>query len=166
MLKSGIGKTLPRNRRRRHLSTSCPARTVQSEICITSAIPPAIAGGDSPLVFEYADWTYGAEDDEEDTIEYPLGYFFAGDNENEDYVITAPAEQAHRQLSAQYPSQEEINRSAVMMYFDDEGNANINQMWINIRCFNISMLSLYAVAAHWNCCGCCGDFILTVEISG
>ena len=28
-----------------------------------------------------------------------------------------------------------------MLYFDDEGNANINQMWINIRCFNISMLS-------------------------
>ena len=110
---------------------------MQSEICITSAI----AGGDSPLIFEYADWTYGAEDDEEDTIEYPLGYFFSGDNEDEDYVITAPAEQAHRQLSAQYPSQEEINRSAVMLYFDDEGNANINQMWINIRCFNISMLS-------------------------
>ena len=72
---------------------------------------------------------------------YPLGYFFSGDNEDEDYVITAPAEQAHRQLSAQYPSQEEIDRSAVMLYFDDEGNANINQMWINIRCFNISMLA-------------------------
>ena len=114
---------------------------MQSEICITSAI----AGGDSPLIFEYADWTYGAEDDEEDTIEYPLGYFFSGDNEDEDYVITAPAEQAHRQLSAQYPSQEEIDRSAVMLYFDDEGNANINQMWINIRCFNFDMLS----AAQW-----------------
>ena len=79
--------------------------------------------------------------DEEDTIEYPLGYFFTGDNEDEDYVITAPAEQAHRQLSAQYPSQEEIDRSAVMMYFDEEGNANINQMWINVRCFNLDMLS-------------------------
>ena len=24
-----------------------------------------------------------------------------------------------------------------MLYFDDEGNANINQMWINVRCYNI-----------------------------
>ena len=29
----------------------------------------------------------------------------------------------------------------VMLYFDDEGNKNINQMWINVRCFNLSMLS-------------------------
>ena len=32
-----------------------------------------------------------------------------------------------------------------MMYFDDEGNKNINQMWINVRCFNLSMLS----TAQW-----------------
>ena len=72
-------------------------------------------------------------------------FFFSGDNSDEDYVITAPAEQAHRQLSAQYPSEEEISRSAVMLYFDDEGNKNINQMWINVRCFNLSMLSI----AQW-----------------
>lgn len=32
-----------------------------------------------------------------------------------------------------------------MLYFDDEGNKNINQMWINVRCFNLSMLSI----AQW-----------------
>ncbi len=100
-----------------------------------------IAGGDSPLVFEYADWCYGAEEDEEDTVEYPLGYFFSGDNSDEDYIITAPEEQAHRQLSAQYPTEDVINRSAVMGYFDDEANANINQMWINVRCFNLSQIT-------------------------
>ena len=74
-------------------------------------------------------------------IDYPVGYFFSGDNEDENYVITASADQAHRQLSAQYPTEDEIDRSAVMMYFDDEGNANINQMWINVRCFNLSMIT-------------------------
>ena len=105
----------------------------------------AIAGGDSSLIYEYLDWNYGADEDETDVIEYPVGYFFAGDNSDENYVITAPTEQAKRQLSAQYPSEEEIARSAVMKYFDEEGNANINQMWINVRCFNLSMLS----AGQW-----------------
>lgn len=101
----------------------------------------AIAGGDSTIVFEYADWCYGADEDEEDVIDYPVGYFFSGNNEDENYIITAPAEQAHRQLAAQYPSEEEIARSAVMGYFDSETNEKINQMWINIRCFNLSMIS-------------------------
>jgi spermidine/putrescine transport system substrate-binding protein len=97
----------------------------------------SIAGGDDDTVFEYLDWCYGAEDDEEDTIEYPLGYFFSGDEDDEDYIITASSEQIDRQLFAQYPSSEVIDRSAVMEYFDTDANKNINQMWINVRCFNI-----------------------------
>lgn len=100
-----------------------------------------ISGGDSPLVFEYADWCYGAEEGEADTVEYPLGYFFSGNPEDEDYVITALSEQQDRQLAAQYPTDEVIRRSAVMQYFDDEANKNINQMWINVRCFNLGMIS-------------------------
>jgi spermidine/putrescine transport system substrate-binding protein len=97
----------------------------------------SIAGGDDDTVFEYLDWCYGAEDDEDDTIEYPLGYFFSGDEDDEDYIITASSEQIDRQLFAQYPSSEVIDRSAVMEYFDTDANKNINQMWINVRCFNI-----------------------------
>lgn len=101
----------------------------------------AIAGGDSPLIYEYLEWCYGAEDDEEEVIEYPVGYFFSGDSEDEDYIVLAPAKQANRQLSAQYPSEEQIGKSAVMWYFDDKANEEINRMWINIRCFNLSMIS-------------------------
>jgi spermidine/putrescine transport system substrate-binding protein len=97
----------------------------------------SIAGGDDDTVFEYLDWCYGAEEDDEDTIEYPLGYFFSGDEDDEDYIITASTEQIDRQLFAQYPSSEVIDRSAVMEYFDTDANKNINQMWINVRCFNI-----------------------------
>ena len=104
-----------------------------------------IAGGDDHTVFNYLDWNYGAEDDEEDVVDYPVGYFFNGDNSDENYILSVPREQLKRQLSAQYPSEDVIERSAVMQYFDDEANVNINQMWINIRCFNLSMIS----ARNW-----------------
>ena len=145
MLKSGIGQDTAKKQAAEAFINflSRPDNVVRNMYYI--GYTSAIAGGDSDVIFDYLDWTYGAEEDEEDTIEYPVGYFFSGDNSDEDYVITAPAEQAHRQLSAQYPSEEEISRSAVMLYFDDEGNKNINQMWINVRCFNLSMLSI----AQW-----------------
>lgn len=100
-----------------------------------------ISGGEDPLIREYVDWTYGADEDAEETVDYPVGYFFCGDNDNPDYVITTTPDQIKRQLSAQYPSQEEISRSAVMEYFDKEVNKKVNQMWINVRCFNISMIT-------------------------
>ena len=96
-----------------------------------------IGGGDDDRIFEYTDWCYGAEEDEEDVADYPLGYFFTGDPDDEDYIITAPTEQLHRQLSAQYPTEDAIRRSSIMVFFDAEKNDAINQMWINVRCFNI-----------------------------
>lgn len=100
-----------------------------------------IAGGDSDIIYAYADWCYGAEDDAEDTIEYPVGFFFSGDNADEDYVITAEADQADRQLFAQYPPQDVLERAVVMQYFDQENNERINQMWVNVRCFDLASLT-------------------------
>ena len=97
-----------------------------------------------PTVYSYLDYTYGAEDDEEDVVDYPLGYFFTGDNSDPDYVLRAPAEQVNRQLGAQYPSQDAIERSAVMEYFDEDATKDINQMWINIRCYNIKDVPAWA----------------------
>lgn len=100
-----------------------------------------ISGGDNPLVYEYVDYCYGAEEDDTDVIEYPVGFFFAGDDEDENYILTINPEQADRQLSAQYPQMDVIKRSAVMQYFDNEANDRINQMWINVRCFNLNRIS-------------------------
>ena len=41
-----------------------------------------ISGGDDGRVFEYLDWTYGAQDGD-DATDYPVGYFFSGDPEDE-----------------------------------------------------------------------------------
>lgn len=102
-----------------------------------------ISGGEDGRIFEYADWCYGAEEDEEETTDYDIAYFFT-EEDCEDYIITAPAEQANRQLSAQYPTREAIARSSIMVYFNDEQNEAINQMWISVRCFNIHDVPVWA----------------------
>ena len=103
----------------------------------------AISGGDDERILEYADWCYGAEEDEEDTVEYPLGYFFSEDPEDEDYILTVPAEALQRQLSAQYPSEEIIRRASIMVYFNQQESELINRMWIRVRCFNIKNVPLF-----------------------
>ncbi|HIZ82285.1 MAG TPA: extracellular solute-binding protein [Candidatus Mediterraneibacter pullistercoris] len=100
-----------------------------------------ISGGGSDIIYAYADWCYGAEEDAEDTIEYPVGFFFSGDNSDEEYIITAEADQSERQLFAQYPPQDVLERAVVMQYFDQENNQRINQMWVNVRCFDITSLT-------------------------
>jgi spermidine/putrescine transport system substrate-binding protein len=103
-----------------------------------------ISGGDDPRILEYADWNYGAEEDEEETADYPLGYFFSGDPDDEDYMVTVPADQINRQISAMYPPQKAIARSSIMVYFDADVNEKINQMWINVRCYNIYQIPVWA----------------------
>lgn len=90
-----------------------------------------ISGGDDDTVFSYANWCYGA-DDEEDTAEYDVRYFFRRD----DAVLITTKDQLKRQLSAQYPLEEVMERSVIMAYFDKKGNERMNQMWTNVRCFD------------------------------
>lgn len=120
------------------------------------------------LMFQYADWCYGAdveaaEEEGEELIEYNLDYFFAREDEimsdeetssggeasvdeeaskeaESDYTIVAYADQANRQLFAQYPPLEVMERCAVMAYFNKEDNAYINRMWTNVRCFDLNSL--------------------------
>ena len=93
-----------------------------------------------------SDWCYGADVEEaesegEELIEYNLDYFFAKeDDEESGYTITAYADQADRQLFAQYPPLEVMERCAVMAYFNKEDNAYINRMWTNVRCFDLGSL--------------------------
>lgn len=97
-----------------------------------------VAGGEDPRILEYLDWNYGAEEGEEDTVPYDVTYFFTGEDEtNPDYVLTVPEEQTRRQLGAQYPSTEDIRRTSIMTYLDQEQNQAINNMWVNVRCYNV-----------------------------
>ena len=102
-----------------------------------------ISGGEDDRIFEYADWSFGAEEDEEDTVEYSLDYFFSEDPDGEEYVLTVPRDSLTRQLGGQYPDREWIARSSIMDYFDDATNEKINQMWIRVRCYNIKNVPVW-----------------------
>ena len=86
-------------------------------------------------VFEYMEWNYGAEG--EDTLDYDLSYFFGGDcavtADKENFVLGENGINRGRQLFAQYPPANVIERSVVMLDFGDK-LSEINQMWINVRC--------------------------------
>ena len=95
-----------------------------------------IAGGDSGKVLDYVNWCYEADPEEvyeTDMVEYDIRYFF----DNEDAVILTSEDQTRRQLFAQYPPAEVMERSVIMAYFDKEGNERINRMWTNVRCFDL-----------------------------
>ena len=101
-----------------------------------------ISGGDSGMIYDYIDYCYGADEEDEDTTDYNLGYFFDYENENADseYSLTTTTDQAKRQLYAQYPTKDVVDRSVVMACFEDEANVRVNRMWINIRCFDLKNL--------------------------
>ncbi|MGN0805652.1 MAG: extracellular solute-binding protein [Candidatus Coproplasma sp.] len=106
----------------------------------------SISGGDDPennLIFNYLNWNYEAEDDVEEVYEYDLSYFFG---EGSEAVVYADMSTFNfddngqinqgRQLFAQYPPENVIERSVVMMDFGDR-LSQINQMWINVRCLDV-----------------------------
>lgn len=98
----------------------------------------AIAGGaDDDLIYQYVKYCYGAEEGEE-TAEYSLDYFFAGETGDRHYRMETSPAQLKGQLYAQYPPEEVLRRSAVMHTFDRETNQRISRMWTNIRCFDWS----------------------------
>lgn len=103
----------------------------------------SIAGNENDdTVYEYLNWCYGAGEEDTDIMEYPVGYFFSGDDSDESYILQSTSDQIGRQLYSQYPPQDVMNRTAIMRYFDADANKAINQMWINVRCFDVADVPL------------------------
>lgn len=146
MLKSGIGESAAKKQAAEAFVNylSMPENAVRNMYYI--GYTSAITGGEyDDTVFQYIDWTYSAEEDEdsENLVEYNVGYYFTGEEDNEDYVICTTEDQTRRQLYAQYPPKDAIDRSAIMWYFDADANARVNQMWINVRCFNAKSIPVW-----------------------
>lgn len=146
MLKNGIGEDAAKQHAAEAFINfnSRPDNAIRNMYYI--GYTSVISGGADHRIFEYADWCYGADEEEADIVDYDIAYFFTDEEGSEDYVITAPAEQAKRQLFAQYPTKEAIARSSIMVYFNSEQNEAINQMWISVRCFNIYDVPVWAWA--------------------
>lgn len=138
MLKNGIGGSAER----KHAAEAFVNFVSRTDSAVRNmyyiGYTSSIAGTETDTtVFEYMNWCYGAEESDTDTMEYPVGYFFSGDDMDENYFITASSDQIGRQLYAQYPPQDVMQRTVVMRYFDEDASKLINRMWINVRCFDI-----------------------------
>lgn len=83
-----------------------------------------IAGNE---VLEYVQDSYGADEDADDAVSYDLSYFFG-----QDVSILTPSDQLNRQLYAQYPPLQVMNRCAVMNYYGD-ADAAINDLWAKVK---------------------------------
>ena len=94
-------------------------------------------------VFDYICETYAVDPEEYESEEeflanttvYDLSYFFTEDGEyDEAYTFYADLEQAtSRQLYAHYPPEVVTHRCAVMDYYGEEANENINELWSRIK---------------------------------
>lgn len=80
-------------------------------------------------IYDYVSDCYAADEGEQETTLYDLSYFF-GDNFE---PLIVPTEQTRRQLFAQYPDENTIDRLVVMNYFDRTTNERLNRMWNNIK---------------------------------
>ena len=91
-----------------------------------------ISGGEDDTVMEYVKWCYESEEEDEELIDYDISYFFG-----RDVYISTTLEDTYRQLGAQYPEKEVLDRAVIMRYFDKSCNERINRMWTNVRCFDL-----------------------------
>ena len=74
---------------------------------------------------------YAAEDDETDTYEADLSFYF-GDSIEEPAIIAAPSSERGRQFDAQYPTEDVLLSCCMMKDFGDRTKA-VEEMWIDIK---------------------------------
>ena len=92
-------------------------------------------GYTSPIVGEEIwelvnDW-YAAEEDETDTYDKDLSFYF-GDSIEGEAILTAPSAEKGRQFDAQYPSLDDLKRCCIMKDFGSQQEA-VEAMWREVR---------------------------------
>ena len=91
----------------------------------------SVISGEESEMLDYVDYLYGVEDEEDETDEnyYDLSYFFG----TEAGIYADEDQRTCRQLYAQFPPEEVIERCAVMNYFDADTNERINELWSRVK---------------------------------
>ena len=89
-------------------------------------------GYTSPVVgdemWEYVNETYAADDNEKDTYEVDLSFYFGG----EDKTIAIPTSEKGRQFDAQYPTEDVLKRCCIMKDFGAQ-QTKVEEMWGEVR---------------------------------
>ncbi|MCH3976035.1 MAG: extracellular solute-binding protein [Bacilli bacterium] len=102
---------------------------------------PFIAGDE--ILSLVHDW-YDAAAGDENAVDVDLSYFFDGTISDAELSTTIRSDKVNRQLTAQYPSEDEIARCAVMKDFG-AANDKVIEMWANFKATKISALVYVAV---------------------
>ena len=115
---------------------SQPENAAQNCYCV--GYTPGVAG-DAMLDYVYDCYDVRGEvggDSADEYVEYDLRYFFKdslSDYTEDDAILHANPEYVGRQLTAQYPSNEILDRLAIMNDFGPDGNARLLDMWEQVR---------------------------------
>jgi len=130
---------------------SQPENAAQNCYCV--GYTPGVAG-DAMLDYVYDSYDVrGAvgELSDEEYVEYDLRYFFK-DSLNEyseaDAIIHAYPEVVGRQLTAQYPSNDILDRLAIMNDFGPEGNVRLLDMWEQVRTNKLPVWGIIVIAVE------------------
>ncbi len=96
---------------------------------------PCIAGKD---VFEYVVDSY--DDGEGEGTDFDLSYFFG----EGDYTINV-SDFSKQMFMAQFPTEEIINRCAIMQNFDGDDLERINEMWKKVKLVTLSDTAIIVI---------------------
>ncbi len=76
-------------------------------------------------------WFDESEDLEEgEGVEVDLSYFFGGEGDENIVVVS---QEGYGRLIAQYPTMQQVDKCAVMSFFDSETLMDINEMWESVK---------------------------------
>ena len=115
---------------------SQPENAAQNCYCV--GYTPGVAG-DAMLDYVYDSYDVRGEvggSSDDDYVEYDLRYFFKdslSEYTENDAILHANPDVVGRQLTAQYPSADILDRLAIMNDFGTEGNARLLDMWEQVR---------------------------------
>ncbi len=90
--------------------------------------------------------TEEVEEEETEIYKVDLSYFFGEDDEWVIYTDTIG-----RQFTAQYPTEDIINRCVVMNCYDDEANTRVTLMWERVKGFTLPLWAIILIVI-----GICG----------
>ncbi len=94
-------------------------------------------------VFEYVVDSYHSD---EGTKEYDLKYFFDPTHEGDSYVVNVE-ELYLSMFEAQYPTEDIINRCAVMQNFSGDDLERVNEMWKKVKLITLSTETIILILA-------------------
>ncbi len=103
----------------------------------------SVIAGEEQEMLAYADYLYGEEESEDDF--YDLSYFFGAETGTVG-IYADEAQRTCRQLYAQFPTPDVIERCAVMDYYDEQASVRINELWSRVKAETLDAWAIVVIS--------------------